>query len=56
MARSKKKQAVVRKYKDIISYMCPVRGTVTEEKEIIVYGIGEIPDDNEFVNLEEITN
>lgn len=57
MARLKKKPTVVRKYKDTITYICPARGEVSEEKEIIVYGTGEDwLDKKETVDLEEITN
>ncbi len=53
--RLKKKQVVVRKYKDIFTYICPVRGEVSEEKEILVYGTDNQLDEEETVNLEEIT-
>lgn len=56
MTRLKKKPKVVRKYKSTITFTCPVRGEVSEEKEIIVYGTGEDwLDDKETVDLEKIT-
>lgn len=56
MARLKKKPIIVKKYKDTITYICPVRGEVSEEREIIVYGTGEDwLDEKETVSLEEIT-
>jgi len=56
MTRLKKKQIVVKKYKDVITYICPVRGEVNELREIVVYGTGEDwLDEKETVDLEEIT-
>lgn len=55
--RSKKKPKIVRKYKDTITYICPTRGEVNEEREIDVYGTGvDWLDEKETVDLEEITS
>jgi hypothetical protein len=46
----------VRKYNDIITYTCPVRGEVNEEREILVYGTGEDWIDNKnTISLDDIT-
>ena len=57
MTRLKKKPPIVRKYKDTITYTCPVRGEVSEELEIQVYGTGEdwIDENKEYVSLAAIT-
>lgn len=58
MARLKKKPSIVRTYMAAIVYTCPVRGEITEIREIAVYGTGEEWIDNpiNIVNLDEITN
>ena len=56
MTRSKKKPPIVKRYKDTISYRCPIRGDVNEEREIIVYGTGEEwIDEKNTISLKDIT-
>jgi len=57
MAKKKKLPPIIRKYKAKITYICPVRGEVTETKEIPVYGTGEDWIDHpDIIKLEDLTN
>lgn len=52
----KKKIKVIRKYKDTITWTCPVRGEVSEEVEIPVYSSGiDFLDEIETISLDSIT-
>lgn len=56
MHLKKSKSKIIKRYHDIISWVCPIRGKVSEEREIIVYGASkDFINDNEIVSLEEIT-
>jgi len=56
MARLKKKPTIIRTYTAAIVYICPVRGEITEIREINVYGTGEdwIDSSLPIVSLDEI--
>ena len=52
---SVKKIPILRTYKDTITYICPVRGEVSEEREITVYGtIYDLDKDVELVPIDKI--
>ena len=55
MAKKKKSPQIVRRYKAGITFICPVRGEITEITEVKVYSTENL-DDMETVSLEEITS
>lgn len=51
----KKKIKVIRRYIDTVSWVCPVRGHVSEEVEVPVYSSGIDFLDKDTISLDDIT-
>jgi len=57
MTKKKKLPPILRHYKAAIIYTCPIRGKITEIREIPVYGTGEDwMDRPDVITLDDLTN